>query len=240
MTDLQWTSETEWANAQTTSNVSVDGGSFSLASAILDSVIGYWPGDEGVGGTLDDNIGTADISLNGPTWVQESSFAGGYAISYEADDSASGNLEQPSSWTWMTRVKADNLSSSSPFYRTVIAHDLTPFVVYDVNNELWRFEDDNGSQADVPESMYNVESSVRILCVRVDSNEALLEVYDESQSLVGSSSIGNPDTSYDGGTTYFGVWNDATRNWDGKIDPKLYQADSYLTDAERDVLLEKY
>jgi hypothetical protein len=235
-----WDTQTDWEAYQDASTVNVSNGSVELGS-VLDTATGHWPGDEGSGTTLTDNIGSNDITLNGPTWQSVSRFEGGYGLSYDrTDDTASGSLQQPTSWTWMIRVAADSLGSDSPTYRTVISHDVDPFIVYSVGDEYWRFQDAGGSRIDINDSQSAVESEDRILCVRVDSTEALFEVFDGSKSLVGSASISNPDTTYSSSTTYLGAYADESRLWGGLMDPQFIQLDRYATDPERDALLDEY
>jgi hypothetical protein len=54
-------------------------------SAIPDSAIHQWKLDEGSGSTGADSIGTADGTVNGPTWVS-GTYKGGYALSGDGTD----------------------------------------------------------------------------------------------------------------------------------------------------------
>ena len=69
MPELTWSSETDWNNAQSSSNVAIDGGSFSLTSAIPDSGVSRWTLDNGDtdNGTALDTWGNLDATINGAT-----------------------------------------------------------------------------------------------------------------------------------------------------------------------------
>jgi len=54
-------------------------------SALPDSVIHHWKFDEGSGGAVADNIGDADGSVNGPSWVS-GNFEGGSALEADGTD----------------------------------------------------------------------------------------------------------------------------------------------------------
>lgn len=66
-----WASQSEWAAYQSATDTEVVDGAVQLVDEYVDIPTGIhrWPYEEGSGSTVSDVIGSADGTLNGPTWV---------------------------------------------------------------------------------------------------------------------------------------------------------------------------
>jgi len=104
---FSWDTESDWQNAQDSEDVTIDGGTFSLASAIPDSVVNRYPIDEGSGTTVADTISGDDGSfVSGPTWNSRSDAIGGYELAFDGIDDGVNTL-------------ADSPTGSRTLYATV-------------------------------------------------------------------------------------------------------------------------
>lgn len=215
------------------------------ASDWPNSLIHLYPGDEGSGDTLNDNEGSENISLTEVTWEANADFEGGEAIVFDRiDDSiGDGQLDQPNSRTRIVRVAADDMADGDTNFNSIFTHggsggDESPFLAYHQENEEWEFRDGNGDSVSVSEPIEDVESETRIVVIRVDSDEARLDVYDNDYNSIGNDTLANPDTTYGTGTFYLGAYGDNTRAWNGQMDPQLSIFNEYLSDTDLDTVLE--
>ena len=205
----------------------------------------YHIGDEGSGETIEDQEGSQNITLNGPSWESRSSFAGDLGVRFNRSnaDEATATLTQGDSLTVMIRVKADSMSTSSPTFNTVFNHGSDfdpPYLVYDTDGTEWVFRYASGEDIRVTDSQTDVESNDRILAARRDANNAKLDVYDQNKNLIDSASATNGGTSWSSATTTFGNWGDNTREWDGLMDPNLIWDDSFVSDSQVSEWLSDY
>lgn len=207
---------------------------YQLEPVLPPSIVGIWKGDEGSGTTLGDSEGTNDMTINGPAWQSVSRFRGGYGLNFGNGDSISGDLLQPSSFTWVIRVAAGSLGTSSPTYRTLIAHDSDPSLVYQVADDYWAVQISGNNSTRVSDPQIDVESEDRIVAARYEasSSTAYLDVWDGDKNKIGVNSHSGVSLSYDSTTTYLGEWGDGSREWTGLMDPNWHQFDESLSDSE--------
>lgn len=208
----------------------------STGAAIPASVVHHYPGDEGSGTTLTDNAGSANITLNGPTWQANANFEGGQAIHFDnSNDYATGSLTQPNQFTWMLRVAPDNLSGSLNF-RFVISHNGSPQLFYNNSNEEWELRTNNPASNIVSDAQSTAQSETRIFVARYNGTDSILDVYDGNKNPVGSAT--NTDTlTWGNSTTYLGQLGDGTRWFGGQMDPQLFWHDKAISDSTRDDML---
>ena len=218
--------------------VTVDGTTVWTADAIPDSVIHHYPADEGSGSTIADSVGSADVTDFNGTWTSDGAFKGGTAPFFDrTDDDATVSATNPSAYTWAVRVRADSLGTESPTDRMVFSHAFDPVLKYNIDSDVWRFND-GASRAEVADSQSAVEGSIRYLFSGLNASTAELHVYDETKTLVGSDSFPSPNQTYTTSTRYIGDDGGGSRRWGGEID-NWYFADELFDSSDRQQILDQ-
>ncbi|WP_435075950.1 hypothetical protein [Halococcus sp. AFM35] len=195
----------------------------------------YYPGNEASGTTVADNAGSADLTVNGATWVQDGRFRGGYGLSFDGtDDNLTGSWTHSGPITMIVRCETTNTSE----FRDVLGTG----AVYIVGNggSEWRLTTIN-CRVDDP----NAQGTARTLVGRQrypsgGNYQLALDVYDQNGALIGSDTHSeNADYGSPGGDFYVG--SGAGEKWfAGLIDPNITIADSWLSDAEIGTILQNY
>ena len=97
-TSETWESQSDWEAYQERNNIEIDGETLILAPPSLpESVVHYWPFDEGSGSIAENTEGSGDLDLNGPSWRSDSDSIGGERLEFDGDsDYADATAETPS------------------------------------------------------------------------------------------------------------------------------------------------
>lgn len=204
------------------------------SSAAPTAATHYYPGNEASGGTVGDDAGSADLTINGATWVQDGRFRGGYGLSFDgADDNLTGSWAHSGPITMIVRCET---ASASGFRDVMRTGELN---IIDYGGSQWRLESINCYVDDA-----NAQGAVRTLVGRYQQTgggqyEFALDVYDQSESTIGSDTATQSGGLTLGGDFYVG--SGASGDWfSGLIDPNITIADAWLSDSEIDSILQNY
>jgi len=218
-------------DGQDVQEITVDG---DVVFSAGPKAIGHWPGDEGSGSVLADNIGNNDFTLNGPNWITESSFTANTGIEIN-NNTAIATTQQPSEFTWIIRARPGNLGSFSPYNRTIISHGGQPVIAYQAqggpNSEELFFSTNQGVLSTFF-SQSTFEFNTWIFAARVSNAEISFKMFDDTKTEVVDLSASGGSATYDSSTTILGDDGSGSRHWIGSIDPNWYQFDFALSDSQ--------
>lgn len=113
MTDLGWSSETDWNNAQSSTDVVIEDGSFSLAEAFPESVIHHYDPDNFSTSSWPDEVGASDFSSITNLSYDDTAFGGSGGVT----SAGGGEGETDTMGTFGSNMDSD-FSISIPFQTT--------------------------------------------------------------------------------------------------------------------------
>lgn len=160
MTDLTWTSETDWQNAQSSNNIAINGGSFGLATAAIDdfeaalyedqnkTLSDYWTG------TLTEWSRQQSTVQEGQYAIEDTTGSTGNMITRD-----SPNLSRPFTVSWYVNISGGSNADGSFVFATSQPSDRSTLDGYTVyhwadNNATIIRRYDNGSISSV-DNQYN-------------------------------------------------------------------------------------
>lgn len=207
-----------------------------IRPAIPDGVVNRLLLDEGSGTSVNDSAGSADGTLvNGGVWTDDPSFEGGTAPFFDGlNDYGEWQPRAQAPITWTCRVKVANPLDGSFSDNGVWGHGSFPALVFNSDPGDWRVYDADINSLTISESTASAEGSYRIIAVRMDSSTLALDVYEnDAVTKIGSDTLANPNTTFDGLTHYFGDYDplNSSRPFGSNVDfIDIY--DRFVTDID--------
>lgn len=192
---------------------------------VFESAVHHWRIDSGLGSTASDSIGQADIELDGPSWISDSSLVGGYGLDFQPAESGairSDFVDVGDSGTLLLTARPREASSQQFLFEHGHWEAKNRLRIQIESNGTWGYSlaADGGVSVGVPVS-FNTLSRIGL---RWDSGSFWYYI-DGTQ--VDSGSYSGTLSS----TISKGQWNVGSSSYDGIID-NIIMCDDPVSDSQ--------
>lgn len=206
-------------------------------NVIPDSAVARWTADEGSGSTLGDSIGSADATLQGPSWETSTVKVGDAALNYNGTDDYSEldagrrSFVSSGAWTVTAWIYPNNVTGRNAVTGGWIETDNwdSPLNSWIIDNGVMQFWDD----ADYAWRTANTSLSTDtwyFVGLRYSGSGSTIEFWHNNAQ--DGSGDQNDSGAREAAFTHFGAGRDnAERHFDGIID-EVVLYDAYLSDSE--------